>query len=421
VRLGYLELARSGRDIVAVLAPFSPAVEPDGSTAAYFDADGMDRLFGPLPRYGRRILAAAGGVEARLGIGPGKWFAWAAARRAEPGAVRNIAPAGAAPFASDLPLDWLPLPAKAVTMLTALGIRTVGQFAALPSETLAPRLGRESLLAHRIAGGDDPRPLEPPLEDTPALLAVAADLLAGLCRPLRADGRTFGAIALALESEDGRRVHARRHLAYPADTAAAATILRAMVEELARAPVAAVTVTLTGLAALVGEQLSLLPDVTAQRHRRQRVERTVDELLRRYPGHLGRLTATAPHAPLPEQRWRFAVAQPGEAVRLVRRGRRRAVYLDGRWETVVASQRVWQVDLWWPRPRRRRYVRIETRTGRRLTLYYDSLERGWFLADRLDEAIMAAPYAELHLHSCFSLLDGACQPDALAARASALG
>ena len=34
---------------------------------------------------------------------------------------------------------------------------------------------------------------------------------------------------------------------------------------------------------------------------------------------------------------------------------------------------------------------------------------------------MAAPYAELHVHSCFSLLDAPCQPAALAQRAAELG
>ena len=401
MRIGYLDFAQAGGDRPAVLTPFSPAIEPDGERAAYFDADGMDRLFGPLPQYGRTILTAAGGdTAARLGFGHGKWFAWAAARRAEPGAVAIVVPDGASAFAADLPLDWLPLPAKAVATLAALGIRTIGQYAALPRQTLAPRFGREAVLAHQIAQGVDPRPLQPPsviptcaatqrwdppLADAAALFAVSRRLLTALCRQMQANGQTYRPIGLTLEDEDGRRVSAERHLALPAATADAATVvLHDALCELAHAPVASVIVTLGGLGAGVGQQLSLFPDETVQRQRRRQVERATGELLRRYPGHLGRLTAATPHAPLPEERWRFAVRQPAQAVRLEHRGHGHVLQLDGRWETVTAARRVWQVDLWWPEARKRRYVQIATQTGRHATIYYDSLERGWFLAERLD-------------------------------------
>lgn len=404
VRIGYLDLAHYSNDMLVLLAPFSPTIEPDGERAAYFDADGMDRLFGPLPHYGRTILTAAGGgaadEAARLGFGPGKWFAWAAARRAEPGAMAMVVPDGTSAFAADLPFDWLPLSAKAVATLAALGVRTVGQFAALPRQTLAPRFGREAVLAHQIAQGEDPRPLrpslitptcaatrrcDPPLQDATALFAVTARLLTALCRQVQAGHGAYRTLRLTLGCEDGQWVSAERHLALPATTAEAATVvLRDVLQELAHAPVAAVTVRLSGLEQVVGHQLSLLPDETVQRQRRQQVERATGELLRRYPGRLGRLTAAMPHAPLPEDRWRFAVARPAEPVRLARRGHRRVVQIGDRWETVTTARRVWQVDLWWPEERQRRYVQIATQTGRHLTVYYDSVEHGWFLAERLD-------------------------------------
>lgn len=242
MRIGCFELIEPAAiELTRLLASVSPIIEPMES-GDYFDAGGIQRLYGDEQRFGRHILhlAREAGATARLGIGPGKFFASAAARLSDPGTFTIVADDEAPGFARSLPVDWLPLTPKAQTTLARLGIRTAGQFAALPQASIARRFGKDALLAHQIAGGEDPRPLnpppavetrtlarcyEPPLADAPALNAAAGVLVADICRELRAEQRSYRTLRLQLEYEDGQSLQAERHLSAPADHEAAALVI----------------------------------------------------------------------------------------------------------------------------------------------------------------------------------------------------
>jgi protein ImuB len=125
-------------------------------------------------------LVGAGVWDFRMGIADGIFAAEHAARRAAPQDCWIIPRGGSAVFLAGLSIGVLDN-AELVTLLRRLGIRSLGDFAALASRDVLTRFGQEGALLHRRARGLDNRPVvsRPPLLDldqrvsfTPALETV---------------------------------------------------------------------------------------------------------------------------------------------------------------------------------------------------------------------------------------------------------
>jgi protein ImuB len=115
-----------------------------------------------------------------MGIADGIFAAEQAARRAASQDCWVIPSGGSATFLAGLSIGVLEN-AELVTLLRRLGIRSIGDFAALASRDVLTRFGRESALLHRLVRGLDNRPVvsrRPPLDMdqrvsfTPALETV---------------------------------------------------------------------------------------------------------------------------------------------------------------------------------------------------------------------------------------------------------
>jgi protein ImuB len=158
------------------------AVESDRAGAAFFDAGGLHGIHGGDLA---GVLAAARralGAGARFGAGPSRFAAHAAALQARPRRRRGrpsgaglaggaSAPAGVVLVEEAAVRDFLaPLPVSLLRtrfelqalpeVLERLGIRTLGEVAALPSRAVAERFGHPGLLALDLSQGRD-TPLEP--------------------------------------------------------------------------------------------------------------------------------------------------------------------------------------------------------------------------------------------------------------------
>ena len=159
-------------------------VESDHAGAAFFDAAGLQGIHGG--DLGGVLAAAhrALGAGARFGAAPSRFSAHAAALQARPrrraaASTRDTAastraaavPAGAQLVEDRSVRDFLvPLPVALLRtrpelhalpeVLERLGIRTLGEFAALPSRAVAERFGHPGLLALDLSRGRD-TPLEP--------------------------------------------------------------------------------------------------------------------------------------------------------------------------------------------------------------------------------------------------------------------
>lgn len=146
------------------------AVEPIQPGLACFDAAGLLRLHGRLEGVldaARAALRAKPGVAApafvpRLGAGPTRFFAVAAASRARPRRPEIVA--GAEELACE-PVALLELRDETAALaapLERLGIATLGELAALPRAAVSDRFGHPGLLAHDLVRGRD-APLRPRL------------------------------------------------------------------------------------------------------------------------------------------------------------------------------------------------------------------------------------------------------------------
>jgi len=153
--------------IVAALEAVSPSVEPDpnpagGGVCCYVDLLGLERLLGPPPRAAERLLRTVPPVmRPRLGVAPSKFAARVAATRAAPGGVRIVASAEVSTFLADAPTSLLPLPAETHRRLDRLGLRSLGELAALPAAAVQARFGKPGRQAWDLARGDDPSPVIP--------------------------------------------------------------------------------------------------------------------------------------------------------------------------------------------------------------------------------------------------------------------
>ena len=125
-------------------------------------------------------------LQPALGWDSGKFTARAAAAYTAPGRMRLVGKTEESRFLSPLSITLLPLPLPDQQQLHWLGIRTLGQFAALPPAAIWQRFGPAGRLAQSWAGGHDDRPVHntvqsahPPLEfdlDPPtSLLHVVVD------------------------------------------------------------------------------------------------------------------------------------------------------------------------------------------------------------------------------------------------------
>lgn len=203
------------------LESIGAAVEPERPGLVCFAARGLLRLHGGSLE---RVLATARGTlrhPARLGAGPSRFCALAAASRAR---VRRpeVVPGGeteAAAYLARQPVSLLRGRHETAALpepLQRLGIATLGELAALPRAAVADRFGASGLLAHELARGRDGRlaPRRPPerlveeLELPEALSGIQLDralqlLIDRLLARRERRGRTLRTVVLSAALVEG--------------------------------------------------------------------------------------------------------------------------------------------------------------------------------------------------------------------------
>ena len=171
---------------------YCPRVESVRLGVCAFAARGPARYFGGEETLAGKLIAAtaSAGFACRIGIADGLFAALlavggstrAASARPDGGAARQpgdsadsvtvVPTGGTARFLAGQPVSVLEDPELA-GLLTRLGIRTLGDLAKLPGDSVASRFGEAGEAAHRLARGEQRRPLA--ASAPPADLAVAAE------------------------------------------------------------------------------------------------------------------------------------------------------------------------------------------------------------------------------------------------------
>jgi len=293
------------------------AVDPEEPGRVYFETKGVERLYGGLEAALERALASVGAAwDPRAGAAQRRFAALAAASVARPGQALVVSAGKEEGFLAPLPLSLLPLPADRYAELEGLGVRRLGELAALPGGAVAERLGREGRQAWGLARGGDSgrvRGRRPAAELVEALefpeavgneltlrrsLGVLLDRL--LARPERG-GRAVRKLALAARLVGGgswrRTVTLRDATAEPARLRAA---LGSKLLDLP-APIVALTIEALVLAESVGSQLELVqPEGTELREHLREGLRQVSAGTG--SGSVCTVVEVAPWSRLPEQR-----------------------------------------------------------------------------------------------------------------------
>jgi protein ImuB len=132
------------------------AVEPEEPGRVSFETKGVERLYGGLEAALERALAAVGTAwDPRAGAARRRFAALAAASVARPGQALVVADGTEERFLAPLPLSLLPLPPQRYAELEGLGVRRLGELAALPGGAVAERLGPEGRWAWALAQGGE--------------------------------------------------------------------------------------------------------------------------------------------------------------------------------------------------------------------------------------------------------------------------
>jgi nucleotidyltransferase/DNA polymerase involved in DNA repair len=153
---------RSEREAMAelldALESCSPAVEAIRPGTCCFDVRALPG--GETRALGAAVaLASALGLQASAAVADDKFSAQCAALAG--GGCSVVTPGGSAAFLAPLPVSLLPLAPGDAERFELLGLRVLGQIAALPAAPLAARFGERARAYTVLARGEDREPLRP--------------------------------------------------------------------------------------------------------------------------------------------------------------------------------------------------------------------------------------------------------------------
>ncbi|HMR47711.1 MAG TPA: DNA polymerase Y family protein [Arachnia sp.] len=147
--------------LVDLLEQVAPGIQVSRPGLVALRMRGPARYYGGEERAIAQLLApmtAHGMATVRAGVADGLFAAEQAAYESAP--VRIVPPGEGASFLAPLPINRLADPAL-VGLLPRLGVRTLGEFAALDAAQVRDRFGLNGLRLHALAAGRDPRGVQP--------------------------------------------------------------------------------------------------------------------------------------------------------------------------------------------------------------------------------------------------------------------
>jgi len=306
---------RVSREVMAVLRRFTPAVEQVSIDEAFLDVAGSEALFGPAPEIARRIKAevvSATGLTVSVGVATNKLIAKVGSDLRKPDGLVVVAPGAEAAFLAPLEIRRLwGIGPKTAERLHGLGIRTIGELAALPAETLTRALGDYGATLHDRALGIDEDPVigggeaaksvshettfavdvTDPAEIERTLLALTE----GVSARLRAAGLRAGTVAVKIRDSQFRTISRQKQLPEPSDLTE--PIWRTALE-LTRPEVRGKKIRLLGVAATQLGQPEQIGMFEVVDDKRRRVVDATDAVRRRF-GDRAVTRASLLHRPLP--------------------------------------------------------------------------------------------------------------------------
>lgn len=147
----------ASRAFHAILRDYTPAVEPAGIDEAYLDVAGSEALFGDARTIAadiRRRIHDEIGITASVGVTANKLVSKVASDAAKPDGLLVVETGDEAAFLAPRPLRELPMVGpRMAEALSQLGVKTIGDLAAIPIEALRARFGSHGDALHQRALG----------------------------------------------------------------------------------------------------------------------------------------------------------------------------------------------------------------------------------------------------------------------------
>jgi DNA polymerase-4 len=148
----------SGR-VYEILQSFSPAVEMASIDEAYVDMTGTERLHGPALRAAHLLhqrIQSGTGLNCSIGVASSRLVAKIASDQAKPNGILRVLPGAEARFLAALEVRKIPGVGKVMEKnLHSIGIRRVGDLAAMEEADLERRFGKWGLALAGKAQGED--------------------------------------------------------------------------------------------------------------------------------------------------------------------------------------------------------------------------------------------------------------------------
>ena len=291
--------AAVSREVMAILADFTPLLEPVSIDEAFLDVTGTEGLHGAGPAVARDIKARVASslrLTASVGVAANKFVAKVASDLRKPDGLVVVAAGTEADFLAPLPVSRLWGVGRVTAEgLEAMGLQTIGQLAAVPLEYLETRFGPGGRALQDLAHGRDDRPVEPfappksmgaeetfgrDHRDADRLHATLREQAERVARELRAEGYAGRCVTLKLRFADFSTL-TRRHTDDPTqDGLAIYRRARALLDRIPLSqPVRLIGLSVSSLGPAAAGQLSLLePDA----QRRERLARAMDRVTARF-------------------------------------------------------------------------------------------------------------------------------------------
>ena len=288
--------------VFELLGRYTPLVEPLSIDEAFLDVTGCERLFGgaeAIARSIKRDVRDEIGLPASVGVAPNKFLAKLASDLRKPDGLVVITEENMRATLEPLPVSrlWGVGPA-AEKRLERLNVQTIGQLRAVPLERLTDAFGQAGEHFHRLARGLDRRPVVPDsraksisqectfavdVADAEQLRDVLVEQVEQVSRRLRRQGLKARTVTVKLRTGDFTTHTRSATLEDPTDLTGE---IRRDTERLLsawlgrhRRPLRLLGVGVSGLIRQ-GGQLPLFG--RAQRDREQRLDRTLDDIARRF-------------------------------------------------------------------------------------------------------------------------------------------
>jgi DNA polymerase IV len=291
--------------IMAIFAEFTPLVEPLSLDEAFLDVSGAMGLFGRPADVARAIrsrIAEEQRLTCSVGIAATKSIAKLASGSCKPDGLRVVSRDGLLAFLHPLPVNALwGVGQRTAEPLRRLGIRTVGDLAATPIDTLKRAVGVASAEhLHALANGRDDRVVharEPEksistdrtmARDLLTETEVAREILRGateVAERLRHADRIARTIGIKIRFADFATVTRVRTLAEPTDTGS--VIYQECLDLYRKLDLDQPRIRLVGVKAEnllnAGSATQLALDLTGEQHARSgAADRAVDALTARF-------------------------------------------------------------------------------------------------------------------------------------------